>query len=281
MHRTIRCLLATGLFPALVALAANPAAGQTREYDSLFDGRTIDFELPAETARAKSLLAQGNNKIDPGIRSLIAQGSGLGAAGFGALAKDLAVPLGARRSVAVALTPERGASVDDLIDQAEEHGAAVSFVFDDVVFAHIPLDAVHDLGDSEELYYMSRQAELKPAYPALAGAVARDRRGALGARRSPACRGHHRQGRQGRDSGLRFRALPGIARPGPAPGSRRDAGLQQSGNCRVRRGSRHRLRRNRPRHGAGRRNLSGRRRGARGSNHRGRVLAGRDKASTS
>ena len=175
MHRTIRCLLATGLVPALVALAANSAAAQTREYDSLFAGRTIDFELPAETARAKSLLAQGNSRVDPGIRSLIAQGSGLGAAGFGALAKDLAVPLGARRSVAVALTPERGASVDDLIDRAGEHGAAVSFVFDDVVFAHVPLDAVHELGDSEELYYMSRQAELKPAYPALAaGAAAAD-----------------------------------------------------------------------------------------------------------
>ena len=175
MHRTIRCLLATGLFPALVALAANPAAAQTREYDSLFAGRTIAFELPAETARAKSLLAQGNSRIDPGIRSLIAQGSGLGAAGFGALAKDLTVPLGARRSVAVALTPERGASVHDLIDRAGEHGAAVSFVFDDVVLAHVPLDGVHELGDSEELYYMNRQAELKPAYPALAaGAAAAD-----------------------------------------------------------------------------------------------------------
>lgn len=161
------------LCAALLALATHPVAAQTGEYGERFAGRTIDFELPFDTvARAKSVLEQGNDKIDPGIRALVSEGSGLGAPGFGALAKSLSVPLSAQREVAAVLSPEPGATVDDLIDEAERHDAEVSFVFDGLVFAHVPLDAVSALGGSESLYYMSRQAELTPAYPALA-AVAR------------------------------------------------------------------------------------------------------------
>ena len=155
---------------ALVTLSTNPALSQTDDYRNLFDGRTIDFELPAETVRAKSLFAEGNDKIAPGIRELVAEGSDLGARGFGALAKDLAVPLASLRSVAVSLTPERGSSVEDLIQQAEAHGADVTFVFGDTVYAHVPLDAVSSLGGSEDLYFMNRQTEVRPAYPALAAA---------------------------------------------------------------------------------------------------------------
>ena len=159
------------LCAALGALATHPAAAQTGEYGERFAGRTFDFELPFEmVAQTKSAFEQGNEKIDPGIRALVSEGASRSAQGFGALAKSLAVPLSSQREVAVVLSPDDGASVDDLIDEVERHGAEVSFVFDGLVFAHVPLDAVSELGVSESLYYMSRQAELSPAYPALAAA---------------------------------------------------------------------------------------------------------------
>lgn len=160
-----RYFLAAALSMALAGLAICPQAAQILDPDDLFDGRAIEFELPPEAVRAKSLLAEGNDKIDPGILSLVAEGSGLRGDGFTALAKNLGVPLGANRSVAVALTPERGASADDLIAEAEANGAEVSVVFDEVVFARIPLDSVNSLGGSDNLNYMNRQLALKPAYP--------------------------------------------------------------------------------------------------------------------
>ena len=151
---------------ALVALPTHPAAGQTGEYGERFEGRTINFQLPFDAvSRAKSVFEQGNDKIDPGIRALLNEGSGLDTPGLGALAKSLAVPLSSQRQVAVVLSPDRGASVDDLIDEVERAGAEVSFVFDGLVFAHVPLDVVSDLGASESLYFMSRQAELWPCLP--------------------------------------------------------------------------------------------------------------------
>ena len=184
MHFLKRFLLVAGLSTLLIAVATCPEAAQTLESDDLFDGRTIDFELPREAVRAKSLLAEGNDKIDPGIRALVAEGSGLRGDGFTALAKNLGVPLGANRSVAVALTPEPGASADDLIAEAEANGAEVSVVFDDVVFARVPLDSVDRLGSSDDLNYMNRQLELKPAYPgATPGGAAADGVGSVNADR--------------------------------------------------------------------------------------------------
>jgi len=80
------------------------------------------------------------------------------------------VPLSSPREVAIALTPERGSSVDELIEEVLASGAEVSIVSEGVVFAHLPLDAVSALGASDALGYMSRQADLHPAYPALAAA---------------------------------------------------------------------------------------------------------------
>lgn len=154
---------------ALSGLASFPVWAQVGQYGERFEGRTIEFELPFDmVARAKSIFEQGNDKIDPGIRALASEGSGLGAERFGALAKNLAIPLASQREVAVTLSPEPGSSVDDLIDEVRAQGAEVSFVFDGLVFAHVPLGSVSELGRSEALYYMSRQAELSPAYPALA-----------------------------------------------------------------------------------------------------------------
>ena len=86
------------------------------------------------------------------------------------LAKSLAEPLSSQREVAVALSPDDGASVDELIDVLERQGAKVSLVFDGLVFAQVPLEAVSELDVSESLNCMSRQAELSPAHSALAAA---------------------------------------------------------------------------------------------------------------
>ena len=85
------------------------------------------------------------------------------------LAKSLAEPLSSQREVAVALSPDDGASVVELIDEVEQ-GAKVSLVFDGLVFAQVPLEAVSELDVSESLNCMSRQAELSPAHSALAAA---------------------------------------------------------------------------------------------------------------
>ena len=152
----------------LVILGTHTARAQT-DYDDLLDGRRIDFDLPFDAIlETKSAFSRGNIKIDPAIRALVSESSGLSTRGFGALAKNLAVPLSSQREVAVALTPERGSSVDELIEAVRAHGAEVSVVLDGVVFAHVPLGAVDALGTSEALYFMSRQAELSPAYPLLA-----------------------------------------------------------------------------------------------------------------
>ena len=114
------------------------------------DGRRIDFDLPFDaTADTKSAFSRGNVKIDAAIRALVSESSGLTTQGFGALAKNLAVPLSSQREAAVALIPERGSSVDELIEAVRADGAEVSVVRDGVVFAHVPLDSVGALGTSE------------------------------------------------------------------------------------------------------------------------------------
>ena len=128
---------------------------------SMFDGRTIEFETPMDAVRAKSLLSRGNLKIDPAIRTLVADARDLNAGQVAVRAKSLGLPLGdvARSSaVAVALSTDRGASINDLIDDAEDHGAEVTTVVGDVVFALVPVES---LGLSEALYFMARQAEFR------------------------------------------------------------------------------------------------------------------------
>ena len=162
-----RYLLAAGLVISIVPLGTGPSAAQDPDEEDLFDGRTIDFELPQETVHAKSLLREGNEKVDPSIRALVAEASGLDGDGLTVVAKNLGVTVGARRAVAVALTPEPGVSADDLIAEAEANGAEVSIVFGDIVYAHVPLDSVNRLGGSADLSYMNRQVELRPAYPGI------------------------------------------------------------------------------------------------------------------
>ena len=157
---------------ALAFLAgAQPIAAQVDfEPNDVFDGRTIAFEVPREAIQAKSLLDRGNDKIDPAIRTLIAASGGQ-VGGFAAQAKSLGVPLGAAaRSVAVTLLPDRRSSVDALIAEAEDHGAEISAVFEDVIYASVPLDQVEALGASTDLHYLSQQTQYYPSYPAAAAA---------------------------------------------------------------------------------------------------------------
>ncbi|MCY4594123.1 MAG: hypothetical protein OXC19_04915 [Bryobacterales bacterium] len=66
-----RIILLATLSTALVVPATRTARAQT-DYDHLLDGRTIDFDLSLEPImRAKLTLSQGNDKIDPAIRSLV------------------------------------------------------------------------------------------------------------------------------------------------------------------------------------------------------------------
>ena len=237
---------------SLLALAAHPAMAQTGDYGERFEGRTFDFELPFEmVARTKSVFEQGNDKIDPGIRALVNEGSGLAGGSFGSLAKNLAVPLSAQRDVAVVLSPEPGSTEDDLIDAVRAQGAEVSFVFDGLVFAHVPLDSVSELGASEALYYMSRQAEFSPAYPALAVAGgARD-----GVRSVRAGRLH---GRGFTGKGVKvgildfgFSRYQDLQRQGLVPAPAAAKAFFHQRIARPRGGPRDRMRRDHPRHGPG------------------------------
>ena len=156
-----------------VAAVAAPVAAQVDfEPAEIFDGRTIEFPVSAEVVQAKARLARGNDKIDPALRALVAESSGLG--GLAAKAQGFGVPLGASgRSAAVALTPGRGSSVDELIAAAEDRGAEVTEIFEGVVYASVPLDRIEALGDAEELHYAGRQARYYPSYPAAAAAAGR------------------------------------------------------------------------------------------------------------
>ena len=165
-HRSAFLIGATAL---TLLVAAQPTVAQVDfEPSDVFDGRTIDFEMPRETMQAKSLLDRRDDKIDPAIRTLIAASGGQ-TGGFAAQAKSLGVPLGAAaRSVAVTLLPDRRSSVDALIAEAEDHGAEVSAVFAGVVYASVPLDQVEALGASADLHYLSQQAQYYPSYAAAA-----------------------------------------------------------------------------------------------------------------
>ena len=167
--RMKNCLLRAMMYAVVTALVTPAASAQT-DFDHLFDGRTINFDLSGRgVSERKSALERGNPRIDPAIRALVSQGLGLARQEFSMLAQSLAVPISSRREVAVAMLPERGYSGEELAADAEADGAEVSLVVDGVVFAQVPLEAVSDLGRSQALSYMGRQAVLRPLYPASGG----------------------------------------------------------------------------------------------------------------
>ena len=162
---------------AIIAFVAPAGAQFDVDPSEILDGRTIDFPIPREAVQAKALFDQGNDRIDPALRTLVAQAAGQGGGAFAAQAKSLGVPLGdATRTVSVALSPDEGSSVDALLAVARDHDAEVTAVLADVVFASVPLDQLEALGAAGELHYIAPQAQYSPSYPALAaaGSIATD-----------------------------------------------------------------------------------------------------------
>lgn len=120
------------------------------------NGPPITFEPLREAAPAGFLQESGYDRIDPAIRSLLAEASALNFRALEACAEDFAVPLGASGDiVAVGLTVRVGNSDDDLIAATESYGAEVTAMQDGVVFALVPLGVVEALGAVPSLRYMS------------------------------------------------------------------------------------------------------------------------------
>lgn len=170
---------------ALIALVAPAGAQFDVDPYEIFDRGSIDFQIPREAVQAKGRLDQGNNKIDPALRTLMEEAAGQGRGAFAAQAKGRGVPLGdAARTVSVALTPDRGSTLADLRAAARDYGAEVTVDLAGVVYASVPLDRVEALGAAGELHYLAPQAQYYPSYPALAaGSIATDGVQSVGADR--------------------------------------------------------------------------------------------------
>lgn len=115
----------------LAAASAAFLAAQPIDPHKLLTGLPIAFEPLRETAPAGFLQGSGNDRIDPAIRSLLAEASTLNFQALEVRAEDLAVPLGASGDmVAVGLTARVGNSDDDLIAATESYGEEVTAMHD-------------------------------------------------------------------------------------------------------------------------------------------------------
>ena len=169
-----------------MALVAPTGAQVVDELPEIFNGHKIDFPIPTEAVQAKAFLDKGNYRVDPTLRMLVAESAGQGGGAFAAHAKSLGVPLGdVARTVAVAMTPDGGSTVDALLAAARDRGAAVTAGFAGVVYASVPLDRLEALGVADELHYVAPQSQYYPSYPALAaaGSIATDGVKSVGADR--------------------------------------------------------------------------------------------------
>ncbi len=126
---------------------------------------SADLRVPASAASTRALLANGNEKIDPGLRLLMAEGQRRGFGNLEDTARSLGVAMSDDR-VAVSLLAEDGADPEAVRRRVEAAGGEVSGIVGNAVLAEIPLRSIDGLGNDRDVYYVARQETLYADYQA-------------------------------------------------------------------------------------------------------------------
>jgi Subtilase family/Domain of unknown function (DUF4384) len=145
-HPKLKLLLASSL-----CLGSIHAQRLAQVYNQL----DINATIP-ETAQAKSVLENGNPKIDASLRNLIGGAQSKSVSGLAASAKSLDIPMEEGLIAVTASAREDGAGA--LAARIEELGGTVTTTLDDTVFARVPASAIERLGQARQLDYLTAQS---------------------------------------------------------------------------------------------------------------------------
>ncbi len=140
----------------LTLLSLFSAAAMAQSVAQLHRDLDLSVDLPASTSQSKSILEEGNSKVDPALRRLLmdSQSKSIGEMSF--TAKGLQVPLENDR-LAVVLAADSEANVGALRDRVQDAGGEVVAIVDEAILARIPPGAVDKLGGERHLEYMAPQ----------------------------------------------------------------------------------------------------------------------------
>lgn len=124
----------------------------------------MDLDLPFETYAKNAPLPAGPDKIATNLLQLVDGHRTKGAFDLAEQAEGLGIPY-ADGQAGVRLFAESKAEAEALRDRIEAQGGEVTAVFDNVVYARLPLNSVKSLGRVDELYFMDPEPTYRPLAP--------------------------------------------------------------------------------------------------------------------
>jgi hypothetical protein len=139
---------------------ALPLCGQ--DLQRIYERGSYNWQIPAEATQAKAVIAQGNPKIDPAIRTLLIASATKSAGALEATAKSVGVPMQDNR-VSIRLHAESAADARALRSAVEAEGGEVSGTFAEFLYADVPLASVEKFAESDRVYMVSAQSLYFPS----------------------------------------------------------------------------------------------------------------------
>ncbi len=148
---------------------ADASDGTTWERDDVsleeaLNSVPMSLDLPFETYAKNASLPQGPDKIAMNLLQLVDGHRTKGDFDLTEQAKELDVPY-AGGQAGVRLFAESTADVAALRARIAEQGGEVVTIFDNVVYARLPLDSVKSLGRLQALYFMDAEPTYHPLAP--------------------------------------------------------------------------------------------------------------------
>lgn len=153
MYNTFRL---NGLRIFVLAWTALSGSGQTVE--ELHRTLNLRFD-PPQNLTAKSVLQQGNSKIDPALRVLLQDVQAKSITELGAQAKGMQIAIEGER-VAVVAAAASESEVPELRRKIEAAGGEVVAIVDEAILARVPPSGVSAVGSEKSLEYLAPQAIL-------------------------------------------------------------------------------------------------------------------------
>lgn len=148
----------------VLSCAPDASAQGSAELLSVLRNLPDRIPFPTDVVEAKSAMASRSEQIDPRLLALSDEVASRGMSSLSAFAEDLQVDV-RDDLVAVTLLSEDSFGRDELEFRVRDEGGAVTGVFDNAVFAELPLDRIEQFEGDADLYYMTAQARFSHAPP--------------------------------------------------------------------------------------------------------------------
>ena len=156
------------VLPASVLLLGIAGGGEAQDAGLAAALRNLPDRIPFPADRnlvqQRSVLEARSEKIDPLLLQLSDEVATRGRSALPAVAAAYQVGV-SNGLVSVKLFAEDAVAADDVAWRVEDEGGIVDAVFENVVLARVPADAVEGFGDDRALYYMTAQASFAASPP--------------------------------------------------------------------------------------------------------------------